>query len=797
MRILNQRCFGTLFLLGLVLTGCSSPDEKEARYLKRGNELFEQGEFEKARVEYKNAGRIKPADAEVIYRVGMVDEAEGNIRAAFADFGHAEEQNAHFRPALLKLAEYYLANQQFAESKKRIDIVLADTPNDAEAHALKAGFLASQRDFAGAETEGRFALAQDQANITAYTILSSLYLAQNDATKAADTIEEGIAKNPQSVALLLLKASISERSHNMAKVNEAYQQIFKLKPKERRFHSDLANIDLKAGQIDDAEAALHAGVVALPDDWEMKHQLVEFLGDQRSVDVAEKEIRSYMETSPKEDDLSSWLIDLYVRHNAVDRAIAFLNQSIDKNQFNKEGLNARTSMARIDYVQGKKEAASELVKIVLEKDPENLDAIFIRANLAFDSGAYQDAASDLHLILREKPHSKEALRLLGETLFAQKHLDLAIDTLNQILELDPLNAPARVRLAQLYHLNGDSNHAMDLLFIVTKTTPQYPLGWESTARIAIDNKDWATAQKAIDMLDTFDGQHITATFLRGETLAANGKAQEAIAQYTKVIDADPTSYLAELSLKDLVSSYKSLNHLDEAAHYIESMKTRTAVADTVLGECYLALGKSELAAAAFDAAIASHPPDQDPYLYRAKILMENQKDDQAIDTLKAAAVAIPKDVRAELLEAQLLSNAKRYPEAIAVYSELLSQNAQLDAAANNMAELIADYQYSDANELEKARQVAERFEATSNPLLLDTLAWIYYRQNNIQQAQTVMERVVGSDNKLPPEVHYHYGAILIKAGKTTEGKTELQQAINGNQSFPGLDDAKLLLSAAH
>ena len=53
-----------LALLCLGLTACEKPQEKEARYLKRGNVLFEQGDFVKARLEYKNAQRIMPTDAE-------------------------------------------------------------------------------------------------------------------------------------------------------------------------------------------------------------------------------------------------------------------------------------------------------------------------------------------------------------------------------------------------------------------------------------------------------------------------------------------------------------------------------------------------------------------------------------------------------------------------------------------------------------------------------------------------------------------------------------------------------------
>src|SRR5271154_3336688 len=116
--------------IGLALISCDSPEEKEARYLKHGNKLFNQGELEKARVEYKNAARIKPADPNVDYRLGLIDEAEGNYDDAFAGFIRAEQEDAHFHPAVLKLAQYYLDGEHYDQAQKRIDRVLADAPNE-------------------------------------------------------------------------------------------------------------------------------------------------------------------------------------------------------------------------------------------------------------------------------------------------------------------------------------------------------------------------------------------------------------------------------------------------------------------------------------------------------------------------------------------------------------------------------------------------------------------------------------------------------------------------------------------
>ena len=146
------------------------------------------------------------------------------------------------------------------------------------------------------------------------------------------------------------------------------------------------------------------------------------------------------------------------------------------------------------------------------------------------------------------------------------------------------------------------------------------------------------------------------------------------------------------------------------------------------------------------------------------------------------------------MEAGLLGDNGHYQDAIALYDDLLARNPALDIAANNLAEMTADYQSNDSVALEKARQTAERFAGSNNPLLLDTLAWVYFRQGNTQLAQTIMERALTLGTQLPPQMHYHYAAILVKSGKSGLAKAELQQALAGNEPYAGIEEAKKMLS---
>ena len=66
-----------LLLLGLavpLLTACGTPESRKARYLAKGRAYAEQSNWDKARIEFRNALQTMPNDAEVRYENGFVAE---------------------------------------------------------------------------------------------------------------------------------------------------------------------------------------------------------------------------------------------------------------------------------------------------------------------------------------------------------------------------------------------------------------------------------------------------------------------------------------------------------------------------------------------------------------------------------------------------------------------------------------------------------------------------------------------------------------------------------------------------
>jgi|YNPMSStandDraft_1061717.scaffolds.fasta_scaffold38566_2 tetratricopeptide (TPR) repeat protein len=118
---------------------------------------------------------------------------------------------------------------------------------------------------------------------------------------------------------------------------------------------------------------------------------------------------------------------------------------------------------------------------------------------------------------------------------------------------------------------------------------------------------------------------------------------------------------------------------------------------------------------------------------------------------------------------------KRYDEAAACYEEALQRVPNDPVVLNNYA-----YTLAQANtRLDEAEAMANRALAqdANNPIYLDTLGWIYYRQGRYAQAVQVLEQAV-QDAPQEPEIRYHLGMAYWRRGRLPEARVELRKAAN-------------------
>ncbi|MEJ5252852.1 MAG: tetratricopeptide repeat protein [Armatimonadota bacterium] len=197
-------------------------------------------------------------------------------------------------------------------------------------------------------------------------------------------------------------------------------------------------------------------------------------------------------------------------------------------------------------------------------------------------------------------------------------------------------------------------------------------------------------------------------------------------------------------------------------------------------ERHLRRGDVASAQQAIDAYLQRSPTLQ-AYLQVLAVLNQNNQHELTAEYARRAL----NDTRLKLKpleEAQLwqiqgdaLGYLKRYEEAFRCYDEVLSRTPDNPLTLNNYA-----YTLAQANtRLDEAEAMANRALAAepNNPIYLDTLGWIYYRQGRYVQAVQVLEQAV-QDAPQEPELRYHLGMAYWMRGRLPEARVELRKAAN-------------------
>lgn len=763
--------------------------------MERGIQYLEKSDYDKARVEFRNAARINPTSAEVYYYFGVLDEAKGQIRNAVGNYLHAEMQDPSYVPARLKIAQFALASGAYDEAQTRLTAVLDLDPNNVEAHAVQGALNLRREDYAGAEREARFALEKEPGNMIAISVLTGLYMAKKEPERANQVVDEGLKSSPDNEGLLLLKASVAERQDNIERFEEAYRQIFQKDPANVARRSEMAQKYLQLGRVDDAERTLREGIKADPSSVALHQALVYFLAETRGLDAAEAEVKlakTQIKSEARGANPDFWLADIFLRRGEADRAESLLREMSSSGDEDTR-LGARTVLAQIAYERGKTAEADQMVRDILKDKPDYTAALLLRARLAFDKGLFQEVVSDARTILRDQPDSVDAMRLLAEALFAQGRVDLAIEEQNALVTAAPEDVAAKVRLAQFYDMHQDATRALDILQQVTENTPDYPVGWESMARIGIAQEKYDLVNKAIGELRRLDGQALLADYLQGVLDLRQGKPDVAVPLLRKVASSDPTSPLGDRALNTLVQTWSGSGQYDQALEFLRSLKSEDIGIRLLTGEVLIAQGKLDEARTLYEDIAREAPNTGAAYLALASIRAQEGDVEAAKGILNEGIKSDPQDLRIPMMLASILTSEKNYTEAIKIYDGILKVNPEYDLAANNLAALISDFQYTDPQALERARRLAERFQSSENPIALDTLGWVYYRQGELDRAITYLKRVVAA---MPgePQLHYHYGAALYKKGMKDQAREELEAAVVEGAEYPGIEDARKMLN---
>lgn len=782
-----------LAMAALILSGCGGAESRKAKYLEKGKGYLAEQNYDKAVVEFKNVLQIDPKFAEAYFLYGKVEEGRGNYPQAFGLYNKAVELNPDHFEARVHLARFYLAGGDTAKAKEQIDAVLAKQPTNAGALLAKAAIASREGKDEDAISQARALIKVAPSETEAYGLIGSIYRKQHRLDQSIEILRQGISANAKNIPLRLNLAQAYADNREIDKAEEMLRECISLEPQKLQYRATLASFLAQTNQIDKAEKVLREAIVQDPKDDKRRIALVEFLSvAKKDNKAAEQELLNAIKELPDSSNLRFALASMYEQIMNAGKASDTYREIISRYGDQPEGLKARDRLAELLLREGKQGEADKLIEEVLKENPSDNDALLVKAKLLLIKRDAPGAIAALRVVLRDQPNLVDAYLYLADAHTLNKEPALAKDSLMKAVELNPNSVKARLALAQYYGKTGDVSTANKTVDEVLKQSPNNYDALGAKYELLMANKDVKGAQGILEKIIATAPDKPAGYYQLGQLYMSQRKYDAAAKEF-------------ELALSKFKGNYQFMAAIVNV--YLAEKKPETAIvrlndelakepssrlfAHELLAEVYITQRRYNEAEQALRKAIEMNPTWNVPYQNLANIYVVRGDLSSADQVYQQGLKAIPDDVQLLMSMAGTYERNNNYDKAVATYESILSKQPANDVAANNLASLLLDHS-ADPSSLKRAKELASRFESSPQPAFLDTLGWTYYRSGELDKAIDVMKNVV----KQAPAVgvfRYHLGMAYYKKGDNVSAKAELSKALQANNDFPGIEEARATL----
>jgi tetratricopeptide (TPR) repeat protein len=793
MQTLRAVALVSVVTVAMLISGCGGAKSRLASHMKRGRDYFQNDDFAKASVEFRNAMQIDPKDAHARVMAAQTAEKMGQVRGAYGLLHSVVDDHPDDVEARTVLGRLLVSVGDPKQGLEIIKPALVAKPDDASLLAIRSAARSNLKDAAGARADANRALAIDPKNEDAIDLRAGLYSQDGDLPDAIKLVSNAATAQPKVVGFHQVLISLYEASKQPQLIEGQLRTLVKLKPQQLNYRTQLAVFLTRAKQLDEAQKVLEDAVKALPRSDEAKLLRVQFLVQQRSHDAGEKVLRQYISADSDDYTLRLALGTLLQSFGEADKAVLVYADIVKSAGTEANGLVARDRLAAIAVQQKHEPDAQRYLAEVLKVSPRDNDALGIRGQLALEHGDSTSAIADFRALLRDQPRSVPINRLLAQALISHGEMALAEEPLRTAMSAAPADASVRVALAELLFNLQHQDSAFTVLEDGIKAAPTDNVLNEAVVRAYLAQKNLVAAGKAAEAYRQAKPDGAAPYLLSATVARADNRLDDAQALLEKALSVQPRAYDV---LSQLVLLQAQRGQAAKAVSRLQGLlgaDPKGALIPNLLGEVYLQQKQYKPAQQILGVAISNQPRWWMPYRNLAIARVGTDDMTGAIEAYQNGLKVAPTEsaLLAEL--GALYQRVGKVDEAQKLYDSWVSQDPKSQVAANNLAMLLVSY-HTDKASLDRAQVLTAGFASATNADLLDTAGWVQFKRGEFTQALPVLQRAAA----LMPqshEVHYHLGMAELRSGQTDRARTDLESALAGSSRFFGDEDARAALAS--
>ena len=775
-----------------LLAGCTKPEVALERYVSKARLLIQQGSFDQAGVELRNAMHIDPKAPEPLYLAGLVGEETGNLQSALAHYRSATSADPGFMPAWSRIGMFMLLGGRLDEAESIAARVAGADPTDPGGRALHVGLLSARGNIAEAMALGEALLAEKPAQRDGVALMAGLQVARGDFAAAERVIRNAIAADALTVQFRTMAARLARQQKQFDVAEREYREVVRMMPGSREHRLTLAIFLSGVDRLDDAEKVLRESMATEAKDEQRVIDLAEFLRERRSPEAAQAELRAAVARRPDDFRVRLRLAEGEAAAGRRDEAEKLLRAVIKDDTRGASAALARGALLGDLAANGLRPQAEVLIKEALERNVLDRDALMWRARFALVDQKFPDAINGLRTVLRDQPDLREALELLARAYRGNGQAELAVSLLRDAVERFPLRADIRVALAEQLIADRQFKEAQSVIDAAVKLDRDSPRALASRFDLQGSQGRWSEAQVTAEAIKASSPDRPLGYLRLAQALAAQKRFDLALKELQDAVARFPQDRDA---LMRLVGTAIGQGQPDIARKTLEAVvasQPRAALPRVLLGEVVLVAGERDMAEGLFRDALKVDPRFGTAYVNLARIEAARGRMPAAIEVLEGGLRVLPADagLLAMLAEAQVVDG--RMEAAIATLETVHRIEPNNDVVSNNLAALLSATAAGDAAKLARAEKLAQRFANSENPSFLDTLGRIYYQQGRVAEALPLLTKAVKLAPRAPV-LRYHLGMALLRSGDAATAKVHLREAVASKVEFRGLDEARKAL----
>ena len=454
----------------------------------------------------------------------------------------------------------------------------------------------------------------------------------------------------------------------------------------------------------------------------------------------------------------------------LDKSIAEYQRIIEINPKDQE---AHFALGRLFYIAGDFDSALESLKKHLQIDPTSTPTLLYIAKIYSEWGDADLAREYLERALEINPGNPALVTSLADIYMEAQQYARAAEYYQQAAESGSQSFKVLYNLAECYKQLEKPDKAISVYEILTDADPENITFLNELSILYEETQEYQkgieTFDKLIEQVSVLQDQieKTTVGYLlirRGEIYFRIGDYQHAVKDYTKarsyfneMQDEETYGFLlrriahAELELKHSRKTLSLVDHLMKTSPEDQSLKILRARA-------LAAGGSREEAIRLLRNMLEAENKNLALYLALSELYEEENRLEEIVALLQSKENLFGRDDMYYYFLGIIYERAGKTDAAEAVFKKALEINPNNDRVLNSLSYLYADRGMNleaSLDMIQRAREID-----TFNGAYLDTLGWVYYKLNRLEEAEETL--LIAARKMRDPVIYDHLGDVYRK-----------------------------------